>query len=126
LAGAALFALPSEHENFGIAALEALAAGTPALVSPQVDLAAPLLTGDFGHVVPAEARLWAMRLAALLVAPLRLADAGERARRLVCAQYSWYRIHEELLRRYRWVLSGCPADAAATGRPSRAAETVSS
>src|SRR5207245_24431 len=38
LAAARLFALPSEHENFGNAALEALAAGTPVLLSPHVDL----------------------------------------------------------------------------------------
>ena len=44
LAGASLFALPSEHENFGIAPLEALAAGTPVLLSPSSIWRRPRLT----------------------------------------------------------------------------------
>jgi glycosyltransferase involved in cell wall biosynthesis len=39
LASADLFVLPSHHENFGFAVLEALAAGLPAVVSPRVQLA---------------------------------------------------------------------------------------
>ena len=41
LEGAAVFCLPSISENFGIAALEALAAGTPVVVSPTVGLTLP-------------------------------------------------------------------------------------
>ena len=36
---ATLFALPSHHENFGLVVLEAVAAGVPAVISPEVQLA---------------------------------------------------------------------------------------
>jgi glycosyltransferase involved in cell wall biosynthesis len=38
LASSGAFVLPSHHENFGIAALEAIAAGAPAIISPHVQL----------------------------------------------------------------------------------------
>jgi glycosyltransferase involved in cell wall biosynthesis len=40
LASSSLFVLPSHHENFGIAVIEALAASLPVVLSPRVQLAA--------------------------------------------------------------------------------------
>src|SRR5207302_1930262 len=89
LAAASLFALPSEHENFGNAALEALATGTPVLLSPHVDL-----TGSAGpelpvHRVPLDAPVWAERLATLLAHPDRLTEAADATRRAVWGRYAW-------------------------------------
>src|SRR5439155_23946261 len=50
LAGATVFALPSASENFGIAALEAMAAGCPVVVSEGVGLAAAIRDADAGVV----------------------------------------------------------------------------
>jgi glycosyltransferase involved in cell wall biosynthesis len=58
LAGAVVFALPSEHENFGIAALEALAAGTPVMLSPHVDLAQSVMAARVGMVLPLSVGAW--------------------------------------------------------------------
>lgn len=52
LRAAAAFVLPSHQENFGIAVVEALAAGTPVLVSDQVGIWRELLTDRAGLVAP--------------------------------------------------------------------------
>ncbi len=54
LQGADLFALTSHHENLALAVLEALAAGTPVLVSPQVALAPAVERHHLGLVVGLE------------------------------------------------------------------------
>jgi glycosyltransferase involved in cell wall biosynthesis len=98
LTAAELFALPSEHENFGIAALESLAAGVPVLLSPHVDLAPAAAAAGFGAVAPLDAGAWKERLAALLGdSPL---PAGDAARRWVRANYSWDVLAARLVERY--------------------------
>src|SRR5205823_5894989 len=50
LANADLFVLPSYQENFGIVAIEALAAGTPVIVSDQVNLWPEIVAAGVGAV----------------------------------------------------------------------------
>ncbi len=50
LADAAVFVLPSHHENFGIAVLEAVGAGVPVVVSPAVQLAPWIEANGLGIV----------------------------------------------------------------------------
>ena len=52
LAEADIFTLPSRHENFGIAVIEAIAAGLPAIVSSGVGLASWVRDKGLGLVVP--------------------------------------------------------------------------
>lgn len=52
LQGASLLALPSHHENFGLCVLEALAAGVPVLISPQVSLATEIEAAGAGWIAP--------------------------------------------------------------------------
>lgn len=111
LTGASLFALPSEHENFGIAALEALAVGTPVLLSPHVDLAAAVRDAGLGDTAPLGAGAWSERLAATGPAHARSERAAARA--WVCAHYSWGGIAQRLLQQYRWVANGCRPQAEA-------------
>jgi glycosyltransferase involved in cell wall biosynthesis len=112
LAAASLFALPSEHENFGVAALEALAAGSPVLLSPNVDLAEAVLAAEVGYTAPLTVAAWSEQLASILAdaeAPGRMAV---RARHWVAENYGWSRITEELIERYRWVIAGSRQEAA--------------
>lgn len=105
LAGARLFALPSEHENFGNAALEALSAGTPALLSPHVDLAGPGMEEHL-HRAPLDVHVWAQHLRRLLTDASFVA-AAQGASREVCERYSWQHVARDLIERYHWVRAGC-------------------
>jgi glycosyltransferase involved in cell wall biosynthesis len=120
LACAALFALPSEHENFGIAALESLAAGTPVLLSPHVDLAESARAAGIGFIAPAKRDAWRIRLTALLSDRGALSMLAQPAQTWVANHYAWDRISAALLERYRWAIQGCPT---AVGRVESARPT---
>ena len=66
LAAADVFVLPSFHENFGVSVLEAMSAGLPAVVSPDVQLAAVVQENRLGAVVPRDAAMLARGLLSVL------------------------------------------------------------
>ena len=67
---AEIFVLPSQNENFGNTAAEAVAAGTPVIVTRQCGIA-PLLEGTAGVVVEHDAHALAQALLDQLQSPLR-------------------------------------------------------
>lgn len=66
LAEADVFVLPSYHENFGVSVLEAVAAGVPAVVSPEVQLASVVKEHRLGAVVPREPAMLAAGILSVL------------------------------------------------------------
>ena len=80
LRAASLVALASQQENFGLAVVEGLAAGVPAVVTPGVDLAGEIATADAGWLAE---RTPASMAGALTTA---MTDADDRRRRgvVVC------------------------------------------
>jgi len=75
LQNAALLALPSYQENFGLCVVEALACGVPVLVSPHVNLAAEISAAGVGWVAQADE----VSLGNVLAEIIR--NAKERSRR---------------------------------------------
>ena len=103
---ASLFVLPTHSENFGMTVAEALAAGTPAIVTrgaPWAGLAERRAGWwiDIG-VDP----LVACLEQALSTAPQRLAEMGLAGHEWMKRDFSWQRIGVQFLETYRWLLDG--------------------
>ncbi len=98
------FLLPSASENFGIAAAEALMAGTPVLLSPGVALATQVHAAQAGIVCEPSVDTLAVCLEQCLEPPsvrMRLA-----ARQLAEQQFSWASLSRRLIQHYEEVLLG--------------------
>lgn len=88
LAAADLFALPSFSENFGISAVEALAAGLPCLLGRGVAVAEEVDRAGAGLALAPDAASVRAALDALLRAPEARAAMGRRARDLAAERFS--------------------------------------
>lgn len=113
LQGADLFALTSHSENFGLAVVEAMAAGLPVVVTPGVGLAEVVARHETGVVAPLEVAGIAAALAPLLQRPELAAAAGLRGRRLVEQEFAWPAVAGRLATEYeRLRISQSPVPAA--------------
>jgi len=97
LRDAALFALPSRQENFGLSVMEAMARGVPVLVSPHVNLAPEIEAANAGWVIDLDGLKSGL--------PAVIDDEAERTKRGKAAeqlsrQYSWQRTATELIDLY--------------------------
>jgi teichuronic acid biosynthesis glycosyltransferase TuaC len=101
-----LMVMPSTEEAFGVAYIEAMAGGLPAIgcrgePGPEEIAAA----GDgFVLVPPGDIERLSQRIGELLGDPQRLREAGQRARATVAANFTWERCGEQTLAAYRDVL----------------------
>lgn len=94
MAEADLLLMPSRYEGFGLPALEAMAVGTPVVVSDQGAL--PETVGDAGLVIPLEDYLWRAEIPVLLAHPDRL-EAMRVVGQHWAAAHTWERTGEQLL-----------------------------
>jgi teichuronic acid biosynthesis glycosyltransferase TuaC len=101
-----LFVMPSTEEAFGVAYVEAMAAGLPAIgcrgePGPEEIAAA----GDgFMLVPPGDIERLTQRIDELLSDPQRLREAGIRARETVAANFSWERCGAQTVAAYEHAL----------------------
>nr|WP_281253329.1 glycosyltransferase [Longibacter salinarum] len=95
-----LFVLPSHQENFGVAVLEALAAGLPVVISDAVQLDAFVTANDLGKVVPRETPAISSALTTALDDPKWLSDRAKRAPTIVADQFSLEQIGKQLKAMY--------------------------
>ncbi len=104
LAAADFFVLPSYSENFGIAVVEAMAAGLPVVISDQVAISSDVSAAGAGLVVPCQvdALFEAMRRA------FRETDEagwGARAQRLCEERFSLDSVTKRLIRVYQDIVA---------------------
>jgi glycosyltransferase involved in cell wall biosynthesis len=92
LADADLFVLPSYQENFGNAVIEALAAGTPVVISDQVNIQDAISRAGLGGVARTEVPSLARMIETWLADDSKRAAAAAAARRFVWENFDWNRI----------------------------------
>jgi glycosyltransferase involved in cell wall biosynthesis len=106
LAAATLAIVPSSQEAFGLTAIEAWAAQTPALCALTAGLRplARQLSDQRFFVDGDEPQEWASRLQTLVAQPAALKAAGQDGQSLVCRELSWTARADELLALYKTVM----------------------
>jgi glycosyltransferase involved in cell wall biosynthesis len=109
LQGSDLFVLPSFAENFGVAVAEAMAAGLPVIVTPDVQISPEIAAEQAGLVVKGNVDEMAEAIARLLSSPNERHRLGKNGQQLVSRCYSWSAIAQNLTEVYIKILTapGC-------------------
>jgi glycosyltransferase involved in cell wall biosynthesis len=94
-----LFVLPSYSENFGNAVVEAMATGTPVLISDQVNLHGEVQAAGAGRVTACDAGQVADAMAEMIASPAELAKSGAAAKALA-RTFRWENIALKLEEAY--------------------------
>jgi len=102
LASATVWVLPSMTENFGVAVVEALAAGVPVILSEGVAIGAELAAAGACVVCAATPAALAVEIASLLEDQLRR-ESLSRAARLAAQRFSPETVAEQMLKVYRTI-----------------------
>ena len=103
---ASLFVLPTHSENFGMTVAEALAAGTPAIVTTGAPWSGLVKQGAGWWIDIGVDPMVACLEQALATTPTRLEEMGRVGREWMLRDYSWERIGAQLSWVYRWLLEG--------------------
>jgi glycosyltransferase involved in cell wall biosynthesis len=106
LVDADVFALPSFHENFGVAVVEALAAGRPVIVSDQVGVASEIGDKGVGSIVPTQVEPLAKELDRWLGDESLRNAAGIRATALARERFDWNKIAARWGEHYQKLIDG--------------------
>jgi glycosyltransferase involved in cell wall biosynthesis len=104
LRDADMFVLPSYSENFGIAVIEAMAAGLPVIISDKVNIWREVQASGAGRVVPCDAGPLAEQILELLAQPELARQMGRNGRTLVQEHFQWPRIAQNLVAAYAQII----------------------
>lgn len=102
-ADADLFCLPSHQENFGIAVVEALAAGTPVLISDQVNIHEDITKKGVGKAVSLQKN----SISAGLVQLYRSSIAYDQCAKFAGSMYNWQCISTSWIKHYERMQESC-------------------
>ena len=102
---AQLLVLPSYSENFGNVVVEAMAAGCPVIVTPEVGVAAAVRESESGWVVEGDAVSLGRAIAGLMASPGLRHEMGARGRAYAAARFSWDVVARDMEAMYRSLCS---------------------
>jgi glycosyltransferase involved in cell wall biosynthesis len=105
LVDADVFCLPSQHENFGISIVEAMAAGRAVVVSEHVGVKEEILAAGAGSVTSLEPARIAAALDDWLGNEQARDEAGARGRDFALRTYDWTLIAARWRRRYEELIA---------------------
>jgi len=105
LAGAQLLVLPSYSENFGNVVLEAMAAGRPVVVTPEVGLAPAVKAIGAGIVADGGPESLSRAMASLLNDTAQQFEMGKRGERAVAERFSWPAVAAQMEALYESVIA---------------------
>jgi glycosyltransferase involved in cell wall biosynthesis len=100
LQGADLFTLTSHSENFCIAAIESLAAGTPVLITDGVAIAPMVQAQNIGYVTKLEINAIVATIQEFFDHPQIAKQKGDRAQQYIAEHYAWAKITHNLATTY--------------------------
>ncbi|MGK7941463.1 MAG: glycosyltransferase, partial [Crocosphaera sp.] len=101
LQDADLFILPSYYENFGIAVAEAMAVGTPVVISQGVYIYPDVKSYDAGWVTELDVDGLTNALETAMISPEIREEKGKNAYQLVKDKYSWSAIAQQVIDAYK-------------------------
>jgi glycosyltransferase involved in cell wall biosynthesis len=103
---ALLLVLPSYSENFGNVVLEAMAAGCPVAVTPEVGAADIVRESGAGAVLDGDPAKLGAGLCTLIANPVALKRMGEKGREFVSQRYTWEAVSLQMEEAYRQAIAG--------------------
>jgi glycosyltransferase involved in cell wall biosynthesis len=104
LARADVFALTSYSENFGVAVVEAMAAGLPVVITDQIGIHPAITQGGAGLVASCSIESVTEALLKTLADPAAARVMGEHGRRVALTQFSIPVVSQKLLSLYQSIL----------------------
>ena len=102
--GAFLFVLPSYSESFGMSIIEALACGTPVVISDRVNICREIEAARCGVVTSREVTAVANAILSLLQNPTKAKQMGLRGRALVEEKFTWTAVANSMKTVYQSIL----------------------
>ena len=104
LQGSDLFVLPSYSENFAIAVAESLAAGTPVVITPEVQIAEYVEAYQAGIITNGDKNSFSQAVTDCIQNMQQMDKFRENGLRLVRERFDWRIIANDLLESYKMVI----------------------
>lgn len=105
-----IFVLPSRHENFGVAVLEAMATGTPVVISDQVGIHKEISAVGAGLVTGLNPKQLKTAVERILDDPAEGAEMGRAGKSLVQKRFLWEQVGSDVARLYGQITNQASKD----------------